>query len=159
MNSNLNGQVSIITNGNLHMNGNAQMKPALVITPDGLPPWNRVNVLGLAGEDVTMTGNAGASDLLEGVLYAHEQFDLSGTGNVQGQVVAFERKLVYNSVTGRFETGTVADSYANTPVGVHGSIIHGNFEITHDITRGYLGSFSVVMWRQLHDFDPLTAAR
>lgn len=159
LNSNLNGQISVLTNGNIKLNGNAKVKPALTITPTSLPPWDRVQVLALAGEDVTMLGNAGSSDLIEGVLYAHEQFDLSGSGNLQGQVVAYERSLVYDSVSGTYVANTSVSSASSTPVPVHGSIVHGNFEIRHDVTSGYLGSFSVAMWRQLHDFDPATAAR
>jgi hypothetical protein len=159
INGNLNGQTTVITNGNVLLNGNSKLKPQLSITPHELPPWDHVDTLVLAGEDLQMLGNASGTDLIEGLLYAHEQFDMSGSGNVSGQVIGYEHALAYDSVANTVSTNSAFSSAASTPIGVHGSILHGNFEITHDISRGYLGSFSIVSWRQLHDFDPVTAAR
>lgn len=159
MNSNTNGEVSIITNGNVRLNGNARLSPALRLTRDEAPPWDYLDVLVMAGEDVQMSGNSGGGDLIEGVIYAHEQFGLTGSGNLRGQVIGYEKELVWNAVALTFETSNAFSSAIGTPIGVHGSYLSGNFTISHEVTRGYLGQFTITAWRQLRDFDPLTAAR
>jgi hypothetical protein len=154
----MNGIVTIITNGAIFLNGNAKMRPAIKINPPYQPPWNEVQLMALAGEDVTMAGTAGTGDFIEGLLYAGEQFYLSGSAYLNGQIVAYERALEYGGSPMSAAYSATARS-ANSLVPAGGSEIRGNFEITHDVARGYLGTFSIVAWRQLRDFNPLTAAR
>jgi len=157
MNGGLSGKLSVVTTGNVKVNGNATLVPKLIITPPEEPPWERVQLLVLAGEDVKMLGNANASDLIEGVIYAHEQFDLSGSGNIRGQVVGYETQLDLSG--GVFTSHGSYSSYSGTPIDQGRSIVQGNFEITHDDANGYLGTFSQLAWRQLHDFNPVSAPR
>lgn len=159
MNGGVNGQIWIMTNGSVLMNGNAKLKPSLTLVLANHPPWDRVDLLVMAGEDLQMSGTAGAGDLIEGVMYSHEGFDLTGSGYIAGQVVGYEHKLVWDAANNTYISATNASSETGTPVPLHGSIVHGNFEVYHNISRGYLGNFAQAAWRQLRDFDPRTNPR
>lgn len=162
-NGNMTGEITILTNGSVTVNGNANLKSAInLITPEP-PPWNSISTLVLAGEDILMNGNAAAGNLVEAVLYAHEQFQLSGNGFLSGQVIGFDRALVWNLGTKSFVTDTSGSnpgSYSRNPlVGPHGSIISGNYTVTHSTGSDSLGNYAIAAWRQLRDFDPEVAAR
>lgn len=159
MNSNTSGQISLITNGNIGLNGNANLRVSLQLAPPLLPPWDRIDLLALAGEDVVFSGSAAGGDLIQGVIYAHEGFDLTGSGNLSGQVIGKEHALVWNALTSSYVTSSTSFDTTNSPVPANGSIVRGNFELRLDTSRGYLGTFAIAAWRQLRDFDPLTAAR
>ena len=162
-NGNMTGEVTIMTNGCVTVNGNASLKSAVTLTTSEPPPWNSISMLVLAGEDILMNGNAAAGDLIAAVLYAHEQFELSGNGFLSGQVIGFERALVWNLSTKSFVSDTSGNdpgSYSrNSLVDAHESIITGNYTVTHNSGSGYLGNYAIAAWRQLRDFDPDVAAR
>jgi hypothetical protein len=158
INGGTNGFISLFTNANVHLNGNSNLNPAIkLVTPEN-PPWDTIDILVDAGQDVTMSGSASATDWIEGVIYAHEQFDMTGSGNLRGQVVGYERAITIGG------SPVVASTNPNslgvsTYVASGASRLSGNFEIEHSDARGYIGNFNVAAWRQLHDFDPVTAAR
>lgn len=154
-----NGQISLLTNANIHLSAQASLVPSLSITPPLRPAWCRVDVLALAGMDVQLDGTAGVSDSLEGVIYAHEQFALTGSARLVGQVAAKERKLVYDAGTVSYVSDTSATPWSTggSPVPEHGSVVNGTFQITHSVARGYLGDFAIAAWRQLRDYDARAA--
>jgi hypothetical protein len=159
------GQISLMTNGSVHMNGNARIKPGIRIAPPEAPPWNQIDLLVLAGEDLWMNGTAGAGDVLEGVMYCHEQFDLTGSGYITGQVVGYDRDLVYDPTTLNYKSNVITvltnpfGSGGNTSVVTSSSTVRGNFEVNHSASNGYIGNFAQAAWRQLRDFDPVANAR
>jgi hypothetical protein len=150
---------SVLSNANIELVGSSKLKPALKITTVELPPWDKIQITALSGEDLIMSGSAAADDLIEGVLYSHEQFSMTGSGNMSGQVIGYEKALDYPSRGTVTTNSATTSSYAGTPIDAGQSSVTGNFEITHSAGAGYLGSFTQVSWRQLHDFDPLTKAR
>lgn len=162
-NGNMTGEITIMTNGSVSVNGNANLKNAISLTTSEPPPWNSIAILVLAGEDIVMNGNAAAGNLVEAVLYAHEQFELSGNGFLSGQVIGYDRALAWNLALKSFvsdTSGSNPGSFSRNPlVGPHGSVISGNYTVTHNTGSDYLGGCSIAAWRQLRDFDPDKAAR
>jgi hypothetical protein len=168
-NAGLTGYISLFTNGNVFMNGNADLRPAINITPPEQPPWDFLNILVCAGEDIRMQGNASGNQALRGIFYAHEGFDMTGSAVLQGQIIGYEKRMDYDALSGKMvttsgfsttATGATNGNYGSvSPVPVHGSILHGNFQVLFNAGTGFLGTFAQVAWRQLHDFKPVTDAR
>jgi hypothetical protein len=160
--NNQDGQISIMTNGSVFMNGNAKVRPAIRIATPEAPPWNLIDLLVMAGEDLKMDGTAGADDELEGVMYCHEQFDLSGSGYITGQVVGYDCNLIWDATSSNFisdkpdpndKSTWITTDPINSLVEID-SIVRGNFEVNHSASNGYIGDFAQVAWRQLRDVKP-----
>jgi hypothetical protein len=152
--NNQDGQISIMTNGSVFMNGNAYVRPSIRIATPEAPPWNLIDLLVMAGEDLKMDGTAGAGDEIEGVMYCHEQFWLSGSGYITGQVVGYDADLIYDSATSNYitNTGVLTNPGGSAIEGT--SEVVGNFEVNHSASNGYIGDFAQVAWRQLRDVKP-----
>jgi hypothetical protein len=152
--NNQDGQISIMTNGSVFMNGNAYVRPSVRIATPEAPPWNLIDLLVMAGEDLKMDGTAGAGDEIEGVMYAHEQFWLSGSGYITGQVVGYDEDLIYDATTMNYITndGVLTNPSGSAITGT--SEVVGNFEVNHSAANGYIGDFAQVAWRQLRDVKP-----
>lgn len=159
------GQLTLMTNGSVLLNGNCTIRPSKRIVTPNAPPWNSIDLLVLCGEDLTMNGTAGAGNEIEGVIYAHEQFDLSGSGYITGQVVGYDLDLVWDSATSNYKSNTAAPPASRVLTNPGGSmittdsIVRGNFEVNHNTSTGYIGNFAQSAWRQLRDFHPVNNAR
>ncbi len=142
----LDADISIITNGSVFLNGNFNMRGVLKVNPPEDPPWNVVSVMTLAGCDVSINGGADGTFDQQGLIYAHEQFDVRGTGNFVGQLVSFDEAI--------FGDPKPVDT-AGSPVST--CVMSGNFTLTFNAGAGFFGTFTRVSWRQLHDFSPADA--
>jgi hypothetical protein len=151
------GRVTIITNGSIKLRGDAKVQASITISTPEQPPWHQIPLVALAGMDVVWNGNAGANQYTEGLVYAHEQFDLQGTGVLYGQMVGYEKAIEITG--GNYVTSSSVKSTTSSPVGVGASAVRSNFEIYHNTAQGYLGNFAQAAWRQLRDFDPVENSR
>jgi hypothetical protein len=142
------GTATIVTNVSVYLNGNFSMNPDLILTPDTQPPWDRANVLILAGEDVKGNGNPGST--FTGVIYGHEQFYFSGNASFTGQIIGYEAAFAYSSST--LTTSTSSKS-ASDYVDAYDSELTGNFTVTLNSLNGFLGNYSQIGWRQLRDYS------
>jgi Tfp pilus assembly protein PilX len=103
--------ISILTTGSIELSGNpnfiAQMT-SVQTTPTELPPFVRPSFLMVATEDIKIRGDASVPRF-SGVIFAGEQFDLSGNGAIDGQVLGLSNPDVSgspvseNSISGSFE--------------------------------------------------------
>ena len=160
--NNQDGQISVMTNGSVFLNGNAKIRSSIRIATPEAPPWNLIDLLVMAGEDLKMDGTAGADDVLEGVMYCHEQFDLSGSGYITGQVVGYDCDLIYDATSLNFISNKPDPDLKTTWIKTNpgssavetDSIVRGNFEVNHSAANGYIGDFAQVAWRQLRDVKP-----
>ena len=127
--------VSIIATGNFDISGSPQFTPylsgprALDLAPLQ-PPFARLDLLFLAGTDVAINGNTGAS--LNGVIYVGEQVDLRGNASFEGQVVARGR--------------------ANNDSMVNANAVSGNFTLNFNNSTGRLGNLTQIAWRHVKQF-------
>jgi hypothetical protein len=70
-------KMSIIATGSIEISGNPFLKPS---SPD--------SIMFLAGGDLSISGNPGIlNDNFEGLIYADSQCKISGTPNIEGQIV------------------------------------------------------------------------
>lgn len=152
MSGNQSGKITIVTTGSMKITGTPVLTSNLKLQPPLQPPWDTANLLILCGEDIDLQGNSSSGDVLtgEGVVYCHEQFDGSGHGHINGQLVAYDKELVWDAITRTYKSSTTSLSRAGSYKNVNS--LTGNFQLQHEIGTGYLGSFAQVSWRQLRDF-------
>ncbi len=125
---------SIIINGNPYLTGNSVLK-----TPE-LPPFVQVRILFAAVEDIQVNGDVGAGAgqiKFSGICYAGEQVDLSGSGDVDGQILALNNPNV--SGTG----GSTA-----SPVNQTNNTVTGHFTLNFNGGQA-VGTISLMSWRQI----------
>jgi hypothetical protein len=102
-------------------------------TPE-LPPFVDVDVLFVATEDVKIRGDVDASSApggptFNGIVYCGEQFDLSGNGNFNGQVLGWGNTHMSGSP-------------------VSANVATGSFTLTLNNGNSF-GRVSMVSWRQI----------
>src|SRR6185369_995826 len=103
--------VSILTTGSIELSGNpdfiSQMNSVETL-PTELPPFVKPSFLFVATEDVKIRGDASVPRF-SGVIFAGEQFDLSGNGAIDGQVLSLSNPdlsgspVSDNSISGSFD--------------------------------------------------------
>jgi hypothetical protein len=98
-------------------------------TPE-LPPFVTINLLLLAVEDIKIKGNAGVPTF-SGIIFGGEQFDLSGNGSFDGQVISLGNPHI---------TGSPVSS----------NNLQGNFTLTFNGGQS-LGRVSLMSWRQIKE--------
>ena len=67
-----------------------------------LPPFIKINLLQVAVQDIKITGDNNSAIKFTGVSFAGEQVELSSSGDINGQIIAFSNPHVNNSISGRF---------------------------------------------------------
>ena len=109
--------------GNINLAGNGEV----------VPHSKGENLLAIAGTDIDISGSAGAGGLaLQGFLAAHEQFDIAGTTEIVGAVVAED-----------------ACHTSGSPAGP-GSELSGNAHITFEGDEAPLGTVvRTTLWQEL----------
>jgi hypothetical protein len=102
--------VTILSTGSIEIGGTPNMTANLVnLSTPLLPPFVRVNMLLAAVEDIKINGDNTSSISFTGVSYAGEQVELSGSGDINGQVISLsnddveESPVSANTITGSFD--------------------------------------------------------
>jgi len=127
---------SIQINGNPYLTGNAVLK-----TPE-LPPFVQVRILFAAVEDIQVRGDVGAGNgqiNFSGICYAGEQLDLSGSGNINGQIIALDNPNV---------SGTSGSNAS--PVNQGDNTVTGHFTLDFDGGQA-IGKIVLMSWRQIKE--------
>src|SRR5581483_11297244 len=101
--------ISVLTTGSIEESGNPNFISQLTnVSTTELPPFVRPNFLFVATEDLKVRGDASVPRF-SGVIFAGEQFDLSGNGAIDGQVLSLSNPdlsgspVSDNSISGSFD--------------------------------------------------------
>jgi hypothetical protein len=102
-------QVTIMVTGSIEIDGTPNITANLknLETPF-LPPFIKINLLQVAVQDIKITGDNNSAIKFTGVSFAGEQVELSSSGDINGQIIAFSNPhvtntpVVNNSISGRF---------------------------------------------------------
>lgn len=122
--------VTILATGSIEISGTPNMTANVVnLNTPLLPPFVRINLLLAAVEDVKVNGDNNSSISFTGVSYAGEQVELSGSGDINGQVIALSNPHV-----------------AGSPVGYNN--ISGSFDLTLN-NGNSVGNIRLFSWRQI----------
>jgi type IV pilus assembly PilX-like protein len=121
--------VSVFATGSIEITGTPNfVSNATGVTTNELPPFVTVNLMFVTVEDVKIRGDAGVPRF-SGIIYAGEQFDLSGNGAFDGQVIS----LSNNDVSGSL---------------VSANSVSGSFELTFNGGQA-VGNIRLMSWRQI----------
>ncbi|HSE37160.1 MAG TPA: hypothetical protein VLG74_07650 [Blastocatellia bacterium] len=103
-------RVSILATGSIEIGGTPNMTANLTnLVSPLLPPFDRPDILLAAVEDIKINGDNNTAIAFTGVSYAGEQVELSGSGDINGQVIAFSNPHItgspvsYNNISGSFD--------------------------------------------------------
>ncbi|MEK6285172.1 MAG: hypothetical protein AABO57_05475 [Acidobacteriota bacterium] len=122
--------VSILATGSIVISGTPNMTANLVnVNTPLLPPFVRINMLLAAVEDLKINGDNNTAISFTGVSYAGEQVELSGSGDINGQVISMSNRNVSGSPVS-----------ANT--------ITGSFNLTLN-NGNSVGNIKLFSWRQI----------
>jgi hypothetical protein len=122
--------VTILSTGSIEIGGTPNMTANLVnLSSPLLPPFDRPNILLAAVEDIKINGDSNSSIAFTGVSFAGEQVELSGNGDINGQVISLSNTHVSGS-----------------PVG--GNTITGSFNLTLN-NGSSIGNIRLFSWRQI----------
>lgn len=122
--------VTILSTGSIEIGGTPNMTANLKnLSSPLLPPFDRPNILLAAVEDIKINGDNNSAIAFTGVSYAGEQVELSGSGDINGQVIS----LSNNHVSG-------------SPVSMN--TITGSFNLTLN-NGSSIGNIKLFSWRQI----------
>ena len=122
--------VTILSTGSIEVSGTPNMTANVVnLNTPLLPPFVRINLLLAAVEDIKVNGDNNSSISFTGVTYAGEQVELSGSGDINGQVISFSNRNVVGS-----------------PVSANN--ISGSFNLTLN-NGNSIGKIRLFAWRQI----------
>jgi len=121
--------LSVLSTGSIETTSNPSFVANLtgLITPE-LPPFVNINLLFITVEDVKVRGDVDVPHF-SGIIYAGEQFDLSGNGAFDGQVIGLSNKDVSGSL-------------------VSANSVSGSFELTFNGGQS-VGTVKLMSWRQI----------
>lgn len=101
--------VTILATGSIEIGGTPNMTANLVnLSSPLLPPFDRPNILLAAVEDIKINGDNNSAIAFTGVSFAGEQVELSGNGDINGQVISLSNRdvsgspVTSNTITGSF---------------------------------------------------------
>ena len=121
--------ISVLTTGSLELTGNPNFISQLnSVQTNELPPFVAPNFLFVSVEDIKIRGDA-SRPKFSGVIFAGEQFDLSGNGAIDGQVLSLSNTHLSGS--------PVSDNS-----------ISGSFELTFNGGQA-VGRIMLMSWRQI----------
>lgn len=123
-------QITIFATGSFTVSGTPDIMSNLrnFRTPE-LPPYAKVDILMVGVEDVKINGDVNGGLVFNGIVYAGEQFYLSGNGAFNGQVISKSDPDVSGSP-------------------ISSNTITGNFTLTLN-NGNMVGTVSLISWRQL----------
>jgi hypothetical protein len=121
--------ITVLATGSIEVDGTPNMVANLtgLATPE-LPPFVTINSLFMAVEDVKIRGDA-AVPHFSGIIYAGEQFDLSGNGSFDGQIISLGDPDITSSL-------------------VSANSVSGSFELTFNGGQA-VGNVKLMSWRQI----------
>jgi len=131
---------TVLATGSIQINGNPYLTGNSVLKTPELPPFVQVRILFAAVEDIQVTGDVGAGAgqiKFSGICYAGEQVDLSGSGDVDGQILALNNPNVSGT------TGSNA-----SPVNQTNNTVTGHFTLNFNGGQA-VGTISLMSWRQI----------
>ena len=131
---------TILATGSIQINGNPYLTGNSVLKTPELPPFVQVRILFAAVEDIQVTGDVGAGAgqiKFSGICYSGEQVDLSGSGDVDGQIIALNNPNVSGT------TGSNA-----SPVNQTNNTVTGHFTLNFNGGQA-VGTISLMSWRQI----------
>jgi hypothetical protein len=123
--------VTMFTTGSIEVRGNVNITSNLLDLPTGfLPPFVTPDILMMAVEDIWVNGDFAANISFTGVSYAGEAVKLSGSGSINGQMIAY--------------------NWPNVPTSpVDGlNVVTGNFQLTLN-DGDSIGKVKLYSWRQI----------
>ncbi len=133
---------TILATGSIEVNGNPYLAGNSVLKTPELPPFVQVRILFAAVEDIKVTGDVGAGNgqiNFAGICYAGEQVDLSGSGDINGQILALDNPNV---------SGTNGSNAS--PVNQTNNTITGHFTLDFDGGQA-IGKIVLMSWRQIKE--------
>ena len=121
--------LSVLATGSIETTSNPSFVSNLtgLVTPE-LPPFVNVSLLFVTVEDVNIRGDVDVPHF-SGIIYAGEQFDLSGNGAFDGQVIGLSNRDVSSSL-------------------VSANSVSGSFELTFNGGQA-IGTVRLMSWRQI----------
>ena len=121
--------ITVLATGSIEVTGTPNFESNLTsLSTNALPPFVTINTIFMAVEDIKIRGDAGIP-FFSGIVFAGEQFDLSGNGSFDGQVISLSNL----DVTG-------------SPVNTNS--ISGSFELTFNGGQA-VGNVRLLSWRQI----------
>jgi len=124
-------ELTVFATGSITLGGTPNMQAHLRASTPELPPYDKPSILFVCTEDVKSNGDLGIGSRFNGIIYLGEQFNLSGNGSFNGQVL-----------------GKNNTDISGSPV--NSNQIWGHFTLTLD-TGGMIGTVKVISWRQIKE--------
>ena len=123
--------VTMFCTGSIEVRGNVNITSNLLDLPTGfLPPFVTPDILMMAVEDIWVNGDFAANISFTGVSYAGEAVKLSGSGSINGQMIAFNWPHL---------PGSPVDAL---------NVVTGNFQLTLN-DGDSIGKVKLYSWRQI----------
>jgi hypothetical protein len=122
-------KVSVFATGSIETTSNPSFESNVtgLDTPE-LPPFIRVSLLFVSIEDIKIRGDVDVPHF-SGIIYCGEQFDLSGNGAFDGQIIGLSNRDVSSSL-------------------VSANSVSGSFELTFNGGQA-VGNIKLLSWRQI----------
>lgn len=133
---------TILATGSIQVNGNPYLTGNAVLKSPELPPFVQVRILFAAVEDIQVTGDVGVGNgqiNFSGICYAGEQVNLSGSGDIDGQIIALDNPNV---------SGTNGSNAS--PVNQTNNTVTGHFTLDFDGGQA-IGKIVLMSWRQIKE--------
>ena len=124
-------ELTVFATGSITLGGTPNMQAHLRASTPELPPYDKPSILFVCTEDVKSNGDLGIGSRFNGIIYLGEQFNLSGNGSFNGQVLGKNNTDI---------SGSPVDS----------NQIWGHFTLTLN-TGGMIGTVKIISWRQIKD--------
>ena len=124
-------ELTVFATSSIELGGTPNMQAHLKASTPELPPYDKPSILFVCVEDLKCNGDLDIASRFNGIIYLGEQFNLSGNGRFDGQVL------------GKNNTD-INGSPVNT------NQIWGHFDLTLN-TGGMIGTVKIISWRQIKE--------
>jgi len=124
-------ELTVFATGSIELAGTPNMVAHLKVSTPELPPYDKPEILFVCVEDLKTDGDLDVASKFNGIIYLGEQFDLSGNGRFDGQIL-----------------GKNNDDISGSPVSANK--IWGHFNLTLN-TGGMMGTVKIISWRQIKE--------
>jgi hypothetical protein len=124
-------ELTVFATSSIELGGTPNMQAHLKATTPELPPYDKPSILFVCVEDLKCNGDLDIASRFNGIIYLGEQFNLSGNGRFNGQVL-----------------GKNNTDISGSPV--NNNQIWGHFDLTLN-TGGMIGTVKIISWRQIKE--------
>ena len=124
-------ETTVFATGSITIGGTPNMQAHLKASTPELPPYDKPSILFVMTEDLKCNGDLDIASRFNGIIYLGEQFNLSGNGKFNGQVL-----------------GKNNNDMSSSPV--NSNQIWGHFDLTLN-TGGMIGTVKIISWRQIKE--------